>query len=589
MPVQSTITDRPSRWSVPFGAGMSDQDVQRLTEYPLFAQMSEPDFPSRLPLRGILQNDCRVIACQDGVIIIREGDYGSSAFLILTGSVTVALKSLPTRLLGRPENKKKSWGQILAQLWTNSSVAESRDLRDFKKEQELGNRLDSDGQTRFFLQDIPRILDQDQMADMHEGELFGEMAALTRGMRSATVFSKGNAKLLEIRWQGLRDLMKYSPALKEYTSRQYKEHSLSVHLRETSLFSGLDDSTLEKLAETIEFSSFGNFEWQNKYKAIHQKDAKDQVDSEPLIVKEGQYVSGLILIRNGFARVSRQYGDGHRTESYLGKGGVFGMRELIHNNGNSTPIPWQNSLRAVGYVDVLTLPTKVAEELVLPNLTEDQRDQLSQLRLLDNTENDRISLQHTADEKKETSQDMSERDSIESDRLETLLERRLVNGLQTMLIDLERCTRCDDCVRACADAHDGNPRFLRQGPVIGHHLVAHACMHCNDPVCMIGCPTGAIGRDNLAGTVNINDKTCIGCGTCSVSCPYQNIRMVEVFDQNQRRLVDEAQLPILKATKCDLCADQHGGPACQHACPHDALVRMDMQQIDVLSQWMDRC
>ena len=44
---------------------------------------------------------------------------------------------------------------------------------------------------------------------------------------------------------------------------------------------------------------------------------------------------------------------------------------------------------------------------------------------------------------------------------------------------------------------------------------------------MIGCPTGAIHRESATGVVMINDDTCIGCGTCAASCPYENIRMVE--------------------------------------------------------------
>jgi Fe-S-cluster-containing dehydrogenase component len=119
-------------------------------------------------------------------------------------------------------------------------------------------------------------------------------------------------------------------------------------------------------------------------------------------------------------------------------------------------------------------------------------------------------------------------------------------------------------------------------------MVAHACMHCTDPVCLIGCPTGAIGREHATGVVQINDDTCIGCGTCAQSCPYDNIRMVEIFDDAFRQQVDERQLPILKATKCDLCVDQSGGPACVNACPHDAMVRINMRETDVLSQWLDR-
>lgn len=173
--------------------------------------------------------------------------------------------------------------------------------------------------------------------------------------------------------------------------------------------------------------------------------------------------------------------------------------------------------------------------------------------------------------------------------LEFLVENRFINGTQTMMIDLDRCTRCDDCVRACAATHDNNPRFIRHGQKYDHWMIANACMHCLDPVCMIGCPTGAIGRDLESGNVTINDKTCIGCSTCANSCPYDNIRMVEIRDRAGRPLVDEQKaLPIIKATKCDLCADQSGGPACQRACPHDALVRIDLTSPDEISAWSKR-
>jgi Fe-S-cluster-containing dehydrogenase component len=179
--------------------------------------------------------------------------------------------------------------------------------------------------------------------------------------------------------------------------------------------------------------------------------------------------------------------------------------------------------------------------------------------------------------------------NIDPRLLDFLSDHRFLNGTQTMLINMDRCTRCDDCVRACATTHDNNPRFVRQGPTHDGIMVAHACMHCVDPVCMIDCPTGAIGRDEESGTVRINDRTCIGCSTCANSCPYEAIRMVEIRDAGGAFLVDErAQQPILKATKCDFCAGQLTGPACQHACPHDALVRLDMSDLPALAEWIDR-
>jgi Fe-S-cluster-containing hydrogenase component 2 len=63
--------------------------------------------------------------------------------------------------------------------------------------------------------------------------------------------------------------------------------------------------------------------------------------------------------------------------------------------------------------------------------------------------------------------------------------------------------------------------------------------------------------------------------------------MVEIRDRRGRPIFDElSHAPIRKATKCDLCIDQLGGPACERACPHDALRRMDMGDLPKLARWL---
>ena len=46
--------------------------------------------------------------------------------------------------------------------------------------------------------------------------------------------------------------------------------------------------------------------------------------------------------------------------------------------------------------------------------------------------------------------------------------------------------------------------------------------------------------------------------------------------------------PITKATKCDLCAEQPTGPVCQQACPHDALVRLNLGSSETAAEWFNR-
>ena len=61
--------------------------------------------------------------------------------------------------------------------------------------------------------------------------------------------------------------------------------------------------------------------------------------------------------------------------------------------------------------------------------------------------------------------------------------------------------------------------------------------------------------------------------------------MVAIRDERGQVLRDpKDREPILKATKCDLCSSQLGGPACVRACPHDALQRVDFRNLDFLGK-----
>jgi Fe-S-cluster-containing dehydrogenase component/CRP-like cAMP-binding protein len=572
MPAAPTILERPQRWDAAFDANMTEDDVTRLLFTAPFSQMDAEKFPKRTPLREILRNDARVLKFRKGEIIMRQGDYGTSAFLILQGTARVVLKpDLAPSLLGRQATNKKGIFRTLAQLWNRSRPPEVLPRTILGQSSGVSARQ-NESETRVFLQDVPRILDQHRTAEMFAGEFFGEIAALSRMARTSTIFADSDdAELLEIRWQGLRDLMKYDDALRTHINKIYRERALASYLRATPLFKNLSKEQLATVAETVEFSTYGDYDWSGEYKRLAQAGSV-RPEKEPVIVGEGDYPNGIVLLRAGFARVSQKFGDGERTLNYIGAGQIFGLNEIAHNWRNKeATVNMQFSLRAIGYTHLLVIPTRVMEEIVLPSLPKNELPPLIEKR---------------EDDLDSAPPETVVREKVGAEILEFLTENRFFNGTATMVIDLDRCTRCDDCVRACASTHDNNPRFLRHGPSAGRLMIANACMHCADPVCMIGCPTGAIHRESFAGQVVINPATCIGCKSCFTNCPYDAIRMVEVRDERGELLVDQEMKPIAKATKCDLCVENHGGPACERACPHGALTRMNLNNLDALSKWL---
>lgn len=565
-----TAIARPQRWDRPFGPEMANADVARVLDLPLFRDIDPEGFPAGQGLADIIRNDARIVPYRRGDVVVRQGDYGNSLFIVASGSVRVVVDETRDAELGRhTSRRRRGVFEALRQLWANADEPEARDLSVYRDVAVRVRGDDADARTS--VEDVDAFVGKHNTVQLGPGEFFGEIAALARTPRSATVVVEADADLVELRWQGLRDIRRRDPGFRAFIDGRYRERSLKQHMAEAPLFAHLDETALQEVVENTLFETHGTHEWFAGFKRLREQGADEVAEQEPTVIEEGHYLDGLIMIRSGFARVSERLDQGQRTVSYATVNETFGLEEIADHWRTGADLVARRSLRAVGYVDILRVPTALIEKHVLPSLP---------ARLLP--------APAAARSSDPAWQERSTDAGLEQSLLDFLVDSRTINGTATMLIDVERCIACDDCVRACASTHDNNPRFKRHGATHGHLQVTNACMHCADPVCLIGCPTGAIHRHET-GPVVIDDATCIGCGTCANSCPYDNISMVEIRDSEGGFVVDEATgAPIVKATKCDLCYDQLGGPACQRACPHDALIRIDMRDRARLADWVYR-
>ena len=133
---------------------------------------------------------------------------------------------------------------------------------------------------------------------------------------------------------------------------------------------------------------------------------------------------------------------------------------------------------------------------------------------------------------------------------EDLLKMKIVTSPESDIPE-EKCSGCRLCELTCSLIHtmESNPSRARIHVVNkGHGLyVPNICVHCDEPVCIEHCPTGAIRVDN--NRIVIIDKTkCNGCGICIQECPYEAI-----FKDTEDGL----------AIICDLCG---GDPLCFKYC-----------------------
>jgi Fe-S-cluster-containing hydrogenase component 2/CRP-like cAMP-binding protein len=357
-------------------------------------------------------------------------------------------------------------------------------------------------------------------------------------------------------------------------AERYREMAVSVAAAGLDLFRGVPSEFIKELIPRCEIVRY-------------------ELRGVP-IVKQGEPGDALYIVRDGFLQVVRQeLDDSERVIAYLRTGDFFGEMALFQ-----TGVRWASVLTAgkcelirIGCDDFLDLCRR------FPQIEVEVRKVIAR----------RLEQERTiTPELSELLRKMGQLGVIQSDAL--------------LVMDLDLCIKCDNCVRACESLH-GQSRLIRNGIQLGKYLVPSACRHCDDPKCMNACPTGAIKR-RTEGEIYFEYDMCIGCGNCAIACPYDNIAMIDTptFDRAQARksrimndpdffrpypvashdVADEgwfsrlfglghqakrkpdlvpagavpSHVPVAFPIKCDLC-DGLPFMGCVHSCPTGAAIRID--------------
>jgi Fe-S-cluster-containing dehydrogenase component/CRP-like cAMP-binding protein len=402
-----------------------------------------------------------------------------------------------------------------------------------------------------------------RVASISPGAQFGEMSVLAGVPRAATVKAAQDtgARILEVQRPALR-LLRKIPFFRDSLDLLYTNHGKMVAFQRMKIPKELGDYMIRP-------DNFGL--------ARFQVFSKNHV-----MAHQGAPIQELYVVREGWLR--RTTAEGRRD--FLGHGYCFGLE------GAKEGAVWPYTVTLLSRTELLCIPLEGLRHV--PQIREQLLRELGAFAAPEMGNAGTVPAQN--------------RTQVAASQAR-LITTGLVDATNLLVMDMKLCVRCGRCSMACHEIH-GRSRLVRHGIAVERlvtptsskveaMLAPMACMHCQDPECLTGCPTGAIGRF-ADGQVDINPKTCIGCGDCAVNCPYNAISMVlrtpkpaPVLTRRQQleQLVQIRPAPLpqpveptedLLAVKCNLCRGTTLNPpdsktpaySCEENCPTGALARV---------------
>src|ERR1044071_5680202 len=360
-----------------------------------------------------------------------------------------------------------------------------------------------DGRLDVFVRDPDDGRDK-KVAELPPGVSFGEMSILAGVPPDAAISVRAGerARVLEVDRPALR-LLRKLPKFGEMLDANYRKHGLSRTLIDVqqATDNAFDQNLAEKLGKSARFTVY----------------AKHHV-----LFREGDLIDRVIFIKNGWVRRVRGLGYAAARGDLLVEGLTEDVGVDFLGAGNCLGLECTERDERWEYTAVVLQRTEVLE-VAMPPLRADAKLKETLVRTFSGFSKADDDVRVSAKLNKEIVR-ATERE----------IATGVVDGTNLLVMDMDKCVRCGNCSMACQQVH-GQSRLLRRGihiERVKNHggvsseqiLVPSVCMHCQDPECLTGCPTGAVGRFE-SGKITIAPSPCTGCGDCSTQCPYTAITM----------------------------------------------------------------
>lgn len=404
----------------------------------------------------------------------------------------------------------------------------------------------------------------EKVATLQPGQMFGELSLLAGAPRSATVTAAGTCRVVEIYRNGFERLVRYSSKFKQRMDELYDQRGKETHLMRVPLFSHLGDASFKLLLQKTKLRIYNKGEQ---------------------LFEQGEEIDAFYLIKDGYIRLSQKLGGEEMIQAYVAEGHCFGQEGMIR------PARWEQNGVAATWVEAIKISRGDFQDLIQSSpdtfarvLTGAGVIGAQAAAGLGGSGVGKTSLLAVIPQPSAApaAKDFGKTNIL---AIRPIVEQGYVHAKSMLVMDMELCVRCGNCVRACETTHGGITRLVRRGITIARRKdpkkegsrqflqVPTSCLHCKDPECMIGCPTGAITRD-LQREVFIQDPLCIGCGNCAARCPWGNIAMFPLANKEEKEVMGVTKIVEQLAVKCDLCRGRESS-ACVYNCPTGACIRID--------------